>query len=755
MKVIWKFLQTLTLCYILILSSTTNSFAEGSWQIGLKEGLSHAQPLFQWNDTDVNVNTGIKALERPIYVDITDPDEIINIHVCGESNADTLSIEIYDENGTILLDAALLSAANVDCSHDFSTSLAGGYEFAPGVTGTYQIRLDNMKSSTAKLNRFDLFVKPDASAIVDPTVDQGRLWAYRWAFDAGTYDESASTSANLYAVADGGFNNTYYVWELNLDHFAGYVYELVANNTGLKSPNEDGTSVAGLSGCIESGSAAPCPVVSGNVNSIPDMYKLYFSDPAVSYPRPKTLPKISNFRFLDDEGVDDSISPSETITIQDTGDFFFTTNLATPGTYTIIIDINNDDVFGNGDVYLNGTALPGDQNVSWDGRDNTGVPISNGNYKANIILKTGEFHFVAADVETSGGDNGGLGLTINTVLNDGTVDTSNKVYWDDSTYMGLTNPQAFNADGRFRNHNWGMFSGTGDGNRAFLDTYTVGAASAPVFVRLAIEPSDEPDRTKIVGRVFDDANANGQYDIGENGFTNITVALTDSTGTFYVSTDSEGKYEAYVALFEQSVTVDVNESMLPEGYRQTAGEDSEVVDTSVGKTVDAGDDGYCQNRTTATNSISIKEPLFATDLPNATDNLNVPVTGYNPTVINVLANGDTFGGNGAGNTAILFTQPLHGFAALDDGGTSDDPTDDVLLYTPEADKNDISDNFTYTITDAQGNTSTARVTVNVHCASSQVSDSADALGRLSIIILMFFTMAFGLYFVRKEERGEG
>jgi len=161
MKVIWKFLQTLTLWYILILSSTTNSFAEGSWQIGLKEGLSHAQPLFQWNDTDVNVNTGIKALERPIYVDITDPDEIINIHVCGESNADTLSIEIYDENGTILLDRALLSAANVDCSHDFSTSLAGGYEFAPGVTGTYQIRLDNMKSSTAKLNRFDLFVKPD------------------------------------------------------------------------------------------------------------------------------------------------------------------------------------------------------------------------------------------------------------------------------------------------------------------------------------------------------------------------------------------------------------------------------------------------------------------------------------------------------------------------------------------------------------------------------------------------------------------
>ena len=52
-----------------------------------------------------------------------------------------------------------------------------------------------------------------------------------------------------------------------------------------------------------------------------------------------------------------------------------------------------------------------------------------------------------------------------------------------------------------------------------------------------------------------------------------------------------------------------------------------------------------------------------------------------------------FGGNGAGTTVITFTQPTHGSVALDDGGTPNDPTDDVLVYTPKADVNNIKDSF--------------------------------------------------------------
>ncbi len=141
--------------------------------------------------------------------------------------------------------------------------------------------------------------------------------------------------------------------------------------------------------------------------------------------------------------------------------------------------------------------------------------------------------------------------------------------------------------------------------------------------------------------------------------------------------------------------------------------------------------------------------------PVATDNLNVPITSYNPTVIDVFANGDTYGVNGPGTVEMKFTQPAHGSVVLDDGGTPNDPTDDVLIYTPVADVNNITDSFTYTITDAQGNTSTATVTLNVNCASSQTSDGGNALGTLSMMMMIFLTVMSGLYFVRKEEeRGE-
>ncbi|WP_169745657.1 beta strand repeat-containing protein [Sulfurovum lithotrophicum] len=483
-----------------------------------------------------------------------------------------------------------MNSSNVDCTDDFNGILSGGYEFIPGAVGTYQIRLDNTQGTQDVLKRFDVFVKTNPGDDVDPRIDQGRLWAYRWAFDAGSFGDSHSTSANLYAVVDGGFNGSYYTWELDLDHFAGYVYELTANNLGLTSPNADGTIVAALSGCIDSDSAAPCPSVSGNRNYVEAQYKLYLSNPAASYPRPTTLPEITNFHFLDDQGVDDSISPSDTVTVQDTGNFLFTTNLAISGTYTIIIDVNNDDVFGSGDVFLNGTAVPGDNSVNWNGVDNSGNTVPNGTYKAQIVLKTGEFHFTAADAETSGGS-GNNGLTINAVLDNGSIDTSNKVYWDDNSYLGLTHADSYNADGTYKYHNWGDFTSGGDGNKAYLDTYSIGATSQPVFLRLAIEPDDTP-RTKMTGKVFDDANGNGAYDSGETGFSNITIAITDTTGTFFVSTDTNGDYVAYTSATESSVVIDVNESTLPVGYAQTAGTDPETVDVSAGGTISVGDDGY-------------------------------------------------------------------------------------------------------------------------------------------------------------------
>jgi CshA-type fibril repeat protein len=150
-------------------------------------------------------------------------------------------------------------------------------------------------------------------------------------------------------------------------------------------------------------------------------------------------------------------------------------------------------------------------------------------------------------------------------------------------------------------------------------------------------------------------------------------------------------------------------------------------------------------------TITIRYPGF----PIATDNLDIPITEYHPTVIDVLANGDDWGSNGPGTVIITFTEPLYGTVYLDDNGTPDDPTDDVLIYTPAPDVNNVTDSFTYTITDALGFTSTATVTLDVNCASSQSSDSGDALNVVTMFMLAIMTAMTGLYFVRKEEeRGE-
>ena len=77
-------------------------------------------------------------------------------------------------------------------------------------------------------------------------------------------------------------------------------------------------------------------------------------------------------------------------------------------------------------------------------------------------------------------------------------------------------------------------------------------------------------------------------------------------------------------------------------------------------------------------------------------------------------------------------------------------------YEPDANYNGV-DSFSYQITSDQCSNSSniATISISVDCASSQTSDSGDALGTLNIIIMMFFTIVSGLYFARKEEeRGE-
>ncbi|PTB83665.1 hypothetical protein C9926_01765, partial [Sulfurovum lithotrophicum] len=113
----------------------------------------------------------------------------------------------------------------------------------------------------------------------------------------------------------------------------------------------------------------------------------------------------------------------------------------------------------------------------------------------------------------------------------------------------------------------------------------------------------------------------------------------------------------------------------------------------------------------------------------------------------ITSRGETLDILGIGESLISFTQPSYGVIVLDDGGTPDDLTDDALRYLPNDGYSGL-DSFSYTIRDNAGNVVTKTMTFTVDGVKS---DSGDALDKLSIMLLMFFTCLIGLYYVRREE----
>jgi hypothetical protein len=138
-------------------------------------------------------------------------------------------------------------------------------------------------------------------------------------------------------------------------------------------------------------------------------------------------------------------------------------------------------------------------------------------------------------------------------------------------------------------------------------------------------------------------------------------------------------------------------------------------------------------------------------IPLAVDDGVIAITHYGGTPIDVLVN-DTFGPDGPNiGTIVILTQPTYGTVSLDDGGTPNDPTDDIFIFVPIPNVPVTQDSFTYKIIDADGDESIATVRLSINCASTQTSDGGDTLGMLGMLMMMFMSMMIGLYFVRREE----
>ncbi len=93
-----------------------------------------------------------------------------------------------------------------------------------------------------------------------------------------------------------------------------------------------------------------------------------------------------------------------------------------------------------------------------------------------------------------------------------------------------------------------------------------------------------------------------------------------------------------------------------------------------------------------------------------------------PVTIDVLANDNDIPTLGT----LTVSDPPNGTVSIDDNGTPDDPSDDLLEYTPEIDFVG-ADIFTYTLCDALGNCSTATVTIVINMVDVDIDSDDDGI----------------------------
>ncbi len=537
--------------------------SEGSYQFGTSPTTTlNQQALFEYdalyNDSG-GTTTNIGALKRPIYVDIKSANEKINISACGNLFTDQWKVDIYyvgaqpptDNNsytgaysayppssgslfytgGTNANGTIGTSANNPNCNNNSQlTSGTMTYPVSVSATsgpGVYEIRLQNLTqntpssgSNTTVFRQFDISVTNPTSpttkipASPNPQIAQGRVWSYVWAFNGGGFGVANSTNQDYYVVVPGGSPGTNFVWKLDLNQFAGFVYELVANNRGVNSPNAAGTNVRGLSVPISGNSVSP-------------QYRMYVSYPDQTFVRPTQGPTISNLRFVDSAGEDNTFTPGGTSGIQDTGSFKFTASL--PGTYQIIIDANQDGIYGTGDVQLRGdTDAVGNVSALWNGTTNTGATLPVGTYNAQVKAIVGEYHFIAGDVETSGPS---VGLTIDEALSSSST-SSTPVYWDDKTILGPSGTTTLPDGTVAGRHTWGSTSSGGAqgtngaswGDLTYLDTFVYGTFKIGNITAI-IANGDDNDYGDAPDTYGTDKTNSGTEGIGASEIVSTTILL--------------------------------------------------------------------------------------------------------------------------------------------------------------------------------------------------------------------------------------
>jgi uncharacterized repeat protein (TIGR01451 family) len=295
-------------------------------------------------------------------------------------------------------------------------------------------------TSTSKPNNFNTNQRTSVAAwdvtvrnsLTSTTDIKGRLFTdYLALFTGGN---TANTNgrpieSEFYVVTKDGFR-----YKTNLNGLDPNGFVIYGNDVGYY--NSDGKTPLYHDVLGNNGSLTP---LEGGTNFALPTHTILFNNPqtnsgaidvinARSLPLSPILPVVSNLIFSGNAGGNTSV-------INTGGNFSFNTNV--PGSYQIVISkdgTNFDPTKSDNRVLLGLVATSGGQAVSWDGKDNSGNPFPVGaNYKVQITLRNGEYHFPLIDAENS--TKGGPSFTLLNATNP----LGNTVgFFDDRGYKTLS-----------------------------------------------------------------------------------------------------------------------------------------------------------------------------------------------------------------------------------------------------------------------------------------------------------------------------
>ncbi|MDS9397180.1 isopeptide-forming domain-containing fimbrial protein [Aphanizomenon flos-aquae NRERC-008] len=258
------------------------------------------------------------------------------------------------------------------------------------------------------------------------------------------------------------------------------------------------------------------------------------------------------------------------------GIFTFTTNQF--GRYQIVIDTNQDNIYGNSnDRILTGGIVSGLNTVNWNGRDQADTALPVGIYNAKIYVTAGEYHFPLLDAESN--QNGlriimenAPGAFNNTAKDyDGADIDNSTVYYDDSNYttkngtpvnLDRRNTNEIASDPRnalqgrsssaFGRHQWSNLYGNLRGMDTWIYFLDPAGTATPIVIVAAL-----PNITGTKKVEFKtDADGSGSVTIGDKMEYTITYTNTgDGDANNFVIKDTLPTQLTYVPNLPDSLSI--------------------------------------------------------------------------------------------------------------------------------------------------------------------------------------------------------